>query len=367
MRASDVLFIGFGQCGNSITADVMEVTKKVNGLFINTNKSDLQNIGIYASQENTFIVPAASGTGRNRIKAKEYLIKQRFAILDLLEEYPNLDNIHVTFSMGGGTGSGMAPAFIKMLEKLHPDIRVNVVAVLPKRNDSQQTIYNTIACWKDIVACTNINNIYLLDNEKRQSVTDINKEFAELFNDFLHIPKSKYNQNSTVMDGSEINLISKANGVSAIYNIDNKYEGDVTNYISKIMKKSIFVLNSKVCQYFGLVADEDFESEDLYEVFEAELDHWLCESETSTPMLMVSGTPIKAYEDLFIGLKSLYEDKISFNSDKLLIEEENDDYIFDVLLEDRRQKKNKSDKKHKKEAVSSEDISDDDWAKLLNM
>ena len=367
MRASDVLFIGFGQCGNSITAKVMEVTRKVNGLFINTNKSDLQNVGNYASQENTFIVPAASGTGRNRVKAKEYLIKQRFAILDLLQEYPNLDNIHVAFSMGGGTGSGMAPAFIKMLEKLHPDIKVNVVAVLPRRNDSQQTIYNTIACWKDIVSCSNINNIYILDNEKRQSVTDINEEFAELFNNFLNIPKSKYNQDSTVMDGSEISLISKANGVSAIYKIDNEYKGEVTDYVSKIMKKSIFVLNSKICQYFGIITDEDFESQELYGVFEAELDHWLCESETSEPMLMISGTPIKAYEDLFVGLKSLYEDKTSFNSDKLLIEEENDDYIFDILLEDRRRKKDKVDKKHKKEEVSDKEISDDDWAKLLNM
>lgn len=366
MRISDVLFIGIGQCGNAITAEVMKETKRVNGLFINTNKQDLHNLSKYATQENTFIIPAASGTGRNRRKAKEYLIKQRYAILELLEEYPNLNNIHVAFSMGGGTGSGMAPALIKMLETLKPELKVNIVAVLPKKNDSQQTLFNTLSCWQDISSLNNINNIYLLDNDKRRLVSDINEEFARLFHKFLLIPKNQYDQNSVVMDGSEVTLLNKANGISAIYELDNHYKDTVTNYVARVMRKSIFILNSKTCQYFGLVADEAFESEELYETFESDLDHWLCKSDIADPMLMVSGTPIKSCEDVFLNIKSLYENKTSA-TDKLLIEDENDDYIFDVLVEEVKSKKAKSEKRIKKEVKSVEEISDDDWEKLLNM
>ena len=365
MRISDVLFIGIGQCGNAITAKVMEETKRVNGLFINTNKSDLQNIEKYATRENTFIVPAASGTGRNRKKAKEYLIRQRHSILELLEEYPNLENIHIAFSMGGGTGSGMAPALAKMLEIAKPDIKVNMVAVLPKRDDSQQTLFNTLSCWTDISALNNVNNIYLLDNNKRRLVTDVNEEFAKLFNKFLRVPKNQYDQNSVVIDGSEITLLNKANGISAIYELDNNYKDNVTRYVANVMRKSIFVLNSKNCQYFGLVTDEDFEATELYNEFESDLDHWLCKSDTAEPMLMVSGTPIKSCEKTFLDIKSLYEDKTNL-TEKSLIEDENDDYIFDVLIEEVQSKKSK--KVRKKEKVEDvEDLSDDDWEKLLNM
>lgn len=367
MRISDVLFIGIGQCGNAITAQVMEETKRVNGLFINTNQQDLQNIEKYATRENTYIVPAGRGTGRNRKKAKEYLIKQRHAILDLLEEYPNLENIHIAFSMGGGTGSGMAPALAKMLSVAKPDLRVNLVAVLPKKTDSQQTLFNTLSCWTDISKLENVNNIYLLDNNKRRSVTDINDEFAELFNKFLKVPKNQYDANSVVIDGSEVTLLNKANGISAIYELENDYRDNVTTYVANVMRKSIFVLNSKNCQYFGLITDDEFEANELYNEFTPDLDHWLCKSDTAEPMMLVSGTPIKSCEKMFLDIKSIYEDKTNL-TDKSLIEDENDDYLFEVVVEEMQSKSKKAKKERKKEVVEDiEDISDDDWEKLLNM
>ena len=113
------------------------------------------------------------------------------------------------------------------------------------------------------------------------------------------------------------------------------------------------------------VTDEDFEATELYNEFESDLDHWLCKSDTAEPMLMVSGTPIKSCEKTFLDIKSLYEDKTNL-TEKSLIEDENDDYIFDVLIEEVQSKKSK--KVRKKEKVEDvEDLSDDDWEKLLNM
>ena len=185
MNSNDILFVGIGQAGNNLTSAVTKVNKRITGLYINTSEDDLKGI---TNAKRKFVVAGASGTGRNRSKAKEYVKDQVLALVDLLNEYSSKKHIYFTFAMGGGTGSGIAPTLLAVLQKQRPNLKINLVPILPFERDSKRAFENTLECWNEIVKLKNINTIYLIDNSRRKnkSITEINNEFAELFNDFLN-------------------------------------------------------------------------------------------------------------------------------------------------------------------------------------
>lgn len=366
MLSTEILFIGIGQAGNKIVSEVMKKNKRIKGIFINSNEGDLKSIS-NANERNTVLVDGENGAGRDRNEAKIFAMDSRFEISDEINKYKSKKYVYFVFSMGGGTGSGMTPAILTFLYKQNPDIKYNVVAVLPKKTETRQTLKNTAACWDELMKLSklNVNSIYLLDNSKRDTTSEINEEFASLFTKFLSLPDYDYNEDSVTMDKREIRNLGNAPGINAIYELNNDYtESDVTKYISKVMKKSIFSVGAKSCHYVGISTAADFNSEDVLDAFTIlpNGDKYQCFSDEEDPMLVIGGaTP---QNQLILEMKKIVEEDL-----KNVAETTPDVDIEDLLvnLEDPRDKKLPK-RNTKSKAVALDDIDESElWNDILNM
>ena len=358
MKVSDILFISFGQGGNNLTAELARTNRRLDAMYVNTNLADMRNIEDVATSDNRFIVPNAAGVGGNREKAKRYLSKNILKIIDLMEEFPDKQNYYITFSMSGGTGSGMGCGYLLGLSRYRPDLMVNVVLILPKRSESPRALLNTIKCWNEIKKMKNVNTIYLLDNEKRELVTEINEEFADAFNSFINLYKYDYDQNSKTIDKSEIEILGNAKGVSSIMFLPNAQKRSITALNNEVVKHSIFYLNSRICAFYGLITPYEFDREGLFDEYIATEDHWLCISD-DRPMMVVSGCSIKENEEVFLDIKDIYEGRV-FDEDTI-------DELDDITVNERKSPIRKVEKKEKEDKVDIESLTDEEWAKYLGL
>lgn len=357
MNSNDILFVGIGQAGNNLTSAVTKVNKRITGLYINTSEDDLKGI---TNAKRKFVVAGASGTGRNRSKAKEYVKDQVLALVDLLNEYSSKKHIYFTFAMGGGTGSGIAPTLLAVLQKQRPNLKINLVPILPFERDSKRAFENTLECWNEIVKLKNINTIYLIDNSRRKnkSITEINNEFAELFNDFLNTTNG---HTDGVLDGAEIEILGNAKGLSAFYRLD-KYISNPQKAIAEEILNSMFVIGSSSCEYLGISVPEGTDTQTLLDIYNIRNDYFIGYSDTK-PMLMVSGVKITG------NAVSSVKDTLNLKNASIKTDEDEEEVVLTVEYE-KSKIESCSRREEKKEEVSIDDLlenEDDFWNDILNM
>lgn len=360
MNSNDILFVGIGQAGNNLTSAVTKVNKRITGLYINTSEEDLKSI---PNAKRTFVVPGASGTGRNRAKAKEYVKDQVYALIDLLNQYSTKKHIYFAFSMGGGTGSGIAPMLLAVLSKQRADLKINLVPILPFSKDSKKAFENTLECWNEVVKLPNINTVYLIDNNRREgkSSAAINKEFADLFNTFLTTTDSHADG---VLDGAEIEILANAPGLSALYKLDNYVENN-KKAIAEEISKSMFVVGSAKCEYLGISVPEGTDTQTLLDIYNIQNDYFVGYSDKN-PILIVSGVKITA------NAVSNVKDTLNLKnaSIKSSEEEEEEEVAITVEYEVIKKATPATNKQEKVEEVSIDDLlenEDDFWNDIMNM
>lgn len=355
MDSNEILFIGIGQAGNNIASEVVKFNKRINGVCINTSQDDVRSI---ENIKRTFIVPGAKGTGRNRNKAKMYVKDQIYGITDILKEYPQQKHLYISFSMGGGTGSGITPALLAVLAKMNPSLVVNIVPVLPCKDESKKAHENTLACWNELVKLPNVGAIYLIDNNKRKTKSAINKEFAILFRDFLN---STSGHKDGVMDGAELEILGTTKGLNAIYRLDNYIE-EPKNLVSEEVVKSIFVVGNAKCQYLGLSIPEGFDAKALIDIYNVKEDYFIGYTDEN-PLLIVSGVPANA--SAVSSVKETLDTK-----NELLHKNEEEDDDEEIALTVDFEPSSKPEPKAPVEEKSIDDLmdnEDDFWNDVLNM
>lgn len=355
MNSNEILFVGIGQAGNNMTSEVVNQNKRINGMCINTSKEDIKSI---TNIKTNFIVPGAAGTGKDRQKAKMYVKDHIYGIIDKLNEFPQQKHIYFTFSMGGGTGSGIAPLLIAVLANLKPNLKVNIVPILPADNESKKAHSNTLECWNELMKLKNVNTIYLLDNNKKKTKQAINREFATLFNDFLNSTES---HKDGIIDGQELTLIGTAQGLSAIYRLDNYVESP-ENLIAEELEKSIFVLGKTKCQYLGITIPDEKLVHPLLDIYTITHDYFIGYTSTN-PLLMVGGA--KADSKAVIHIKDILDERM-----KQIQREEETSAEEEVAVTVDFEPVNKKSPEEKKEEKSIDDLmesGDDFWNSVLNM
>ncbi len=349
MNKNDILFVGIGQAGNNIVSEVLKTNKRYNGLFINTSNDDIKSID---NAKNIFIVPAAGGTARDRDKAKDYVKDNIYAIIDEINKFPNQKVIYFIFSTGGGTGSGITPLLINVLARTNPTLKINIVAVLPSRDESKRAHENSLECWNEMVRLKNINSLLLLDNNKRDDKMIINKEFSKLLDNFMNSTESNING---VIDKAEIEKITNTKGLSAIYDIKNV--NDIESF-KEAVSESIFATgNSMSCKYIGLSITNGFDYKNILDLYNISEDYFVGYTD-KLPIMMVSGLKISSSAVSFI------KDNLEFKN--LSIEEDDED--LELFIDFKKDVKPNS--KSKKEEMNIDDIvnnEDDFWNDVMNM
>lgn len=164
--ASKIAFLGLGQAGSNI-CEVAERSNYLTGV-INTSPEDLNALKLV---KNKFLVGIEGGSGKDRRIAKTELKSYYTDIAEFVKSTykdPEVELIYVTFSTGGGTGSGMGPLIIDVLRSLVPNKKFGAVAILPSATESTVAHANSYECIKELSSLS-VPTI-LIDNDKCSSV-----------------------------------------------------------------------------------------------------------------------------------------------------------------------------------------------------
>lgn len=263
MEIKNLLQIGVGKAGNVLLNEMMKIDPRYVGLFINSAKGDMENLENF-TKENSFAIPQTNGSGKNRDKAREYILRWKESFFELMSSYSEFDTIVFYFSTDGGTGSGSVPtlaALTKNLFREHYDKDVNIIAVgtTPNSTVGINGLRNAQDCWNDIVKLMNnhkdedgnimvyedgvevtptINTLYLIDNNKRDGVyEEINAEAVET----LHLAFNFNTLNTTGdLDENDSYNINVSRGYNFLLRLDEAESEEQAIIDAK--EKSVFVI-----------------------------------------------------------------------------------------------------------------------------
>lgn len=148
--------VGIGNAGGQVA--LAAANRGVGVYVLNTSIKDLDN-AVLGEQINGFQIGDGRGSGKNRENALELLktlgkegIASIFSNPYFVGVVDKADIVFVTFSTGGGTGSGIGPTFSKMLHSAYANKVIIPIGILPKNAESLQAQSNTIACVNEIDA-----------------------------------------------------------------------------------------------------------------------------------------------------------------------------------------------------------------------
>lgn len=324
---NSILWVAVGETGGKIVSKILEQDKRFVGLFINTSYADVKKI---PNAKNTFIIPNASGTGRQRSVAKEYAREHFTSIIDAINNFPSQSVINLVFSLSGGTGSGLAPTIARLLTKMNSNKAINIVGVLPSLDEPKRALENSLECWNDIFSVEGINTMYFLDNNKRKNVEQINEEFAKGYNAFMNVTNT--NGSGTVIDNADLGRVALAKGCSAFYILPED-EDDTKIAMAKAFKNSIFAdFNSIRCSYLCASLQENKFDVDVVKNEFRPREEFFKGSNPSNNIIAASGfrPPMGAIELLQLSL----QEKIAHEDDE---DDEMTSYILDLNVEKKQQ------------------------------
>lgn len=229
-----ITVIGCGACGDSITAKIEEFVHELEG-----NKANTSFIGINTSTEDLASVKLShkihinnsKGAACNRQNSINDLAESIDDILEELKGYIIEDSIvFIATSLGGGTGSAIAPMLAEILLDL--GYTVGMIVVLPADNESLKIKDNARQAFYEIEELKpRLGSIFILDNNATDKMK-INNTFASLFTSVMCINNKSQDGN---MDLAEIEACLKTPSFSIITRA-SKQNGN-TGYIVDILNR----------------------------------------------------------------------------------------------------------------------------------
>ena len=224
-----VTVIGCGACGNGITAEIEDKIRELGGdksnttfIGINTSTEDLASVNL----SHKIHVNNSKGAACNRENSIQDLAESIDTILEELKSYIIEDSIvFIATSLGGGTGSAIAPMLAEIL--LDEGYTVGMIVVLPADSESLKIKDNARQAFYEIEELKpRMGSIFILDNNATDKIT-VNKVFASLFAGVMCINNKSQDGN---MDLAEIEACLKTPSFSIITKT-NKEKGTTANIV----------------------------------------------------------------------------------------------------------------------------------------
>lgn len=223
-----VCTLGFGNCGGQI-ADLAMKQYQIPGIAINSSQKDLSNI----NHVTKIILGNTLGSGKNRDQAKSF-IKMHITALLQQEKFTTMINendlIFIISSIGGGTGSGMAPMMCDILSRKFSEKKFILVEVYPPIGESLAAQQNSLDYLKEVR--TNMPNVTYMayDNNKYATLTTpemmqrVNNEIVEMLPVFRgdYFYPTPFNS----IDDQDLLTIVGTPGRMAVYILNNIKEKD---------------------------------------------------------------------------------------------------------------------------------------------
>lgn len=235
----DILFIGIGQAGSNIAYEMKK--QGFQTFYIN---STIDDVGLLDISDNLkYHIPGATGCGRNQKKALNYTKEHFVNIENILNlKFPMFKHIYICFSSGGGTGGGISPVLLSILSKKYPNKNYGFVTVLPSSKESVDVKTNSLECYRNLQNLDYVKNSFFLDNNSKPNYLEINKDFAEDFNQFIQITSLKSVRGN--IDDEEVDklIATKGNVIFVKYKEDILTMSNIYSPPEKVCEKA-FVIN----------------------------------------------------------------------------------------------------------------------------
>jgi len=166
---------GIGACGSNIAE--LGDKKGYTTAIMNTSQEDLDSISLV---KNKLLLGEQGGCGKDRAIGKSEVKSHYKSIIQFVKtKFYDCDIIYITFSSGGGTGSGMSPIIIDMLTKMIPDKKFAAIAVIPALSETPVAQFNTYECLEEL-SSIDVPTL-IVDNEKfKEHKSKMSK--ADLYN-----------------------------------------------------------------------------------------------------------------------------------------------------------------------------------------
>ena len=290
--------LGFGNCGGQIT-DLAMAQYQIPGIAINSSQKDLDNI----TNVTKFVLGDSLGSGKNRDIAKNF-IKKHIAVLLQQEKLNTMINendiIFIISSIGGGTGSGMAPMMCDILSRKYSEKKFILIEVYPPIGESLAAQQNSLDYLKEVN--NNMPNVTYIayDNNKFNNLTTpemmkkVNNEIVEM----LPVFRGEYFYSTPFnsIDDKDLLSIVSTPGRMAVYILDNIKEKDFDNksiedaMIDIIKNKSANVEldRDKIVKKIGIVTNLNTKLNKLIDP-------------NYTKIQDLVGTPIELFEHVYMA------------------------------------------------------------------
>lgn len=229
-----VTFVGCGQCGCQIISEIEKRVMELDGAKdnvsfagINTSTEDLSAVML----SHKIHVRNCNGAAGSRERSLDALAENIDEILEELMQYIiEGSTIFIAFSMGGGTGSAMAPMLARILHEM--GYTVCLIPVVPADSESLKIRDNARQTFDEIEELKpNLGSIFMLDNNAAEKL-QINRTFATLITAVLCINNKSLDGN---MDLAEIETCLHCPSFSII--VATNAANGTTGYIVDILNR----------------------------------------------------------------------------------------------------------------------------------
>ncbi len=251
MLIDKIAIIGVGQCGSNLTMELENLG--FNSFYVNTSLEDLDTIN--TDRDNKFHIKG-KGMAKDRSLAMECIISDNNAenIADAIHNrYAMADILYICYSLSGGTGGTMGNVIAEVTSDLYQDKVVNVVAVLPKSSEDIGLQANAIESLKHLKTLQEsgaIAQVHLLDNNSREDIFSINKDFAICLDRFVSFNEITKMGN---LDEEERERLLIESGMAVILEFS---DDDFANGLAQVSTNSIYSEWLKDPKLHGLILNK---------------------------------------------------------------------------------------------------------------
>jgi cell division GTPase FtsZ len=249
-----VVLIGVGQAGGKVTQRLAEFDHEmgfgaVQGAFaVNTAEADLQSLDIDTMLIGQDRVKGHGVGGDNELGA-EIMQEEATEVMDELDARiaTDAEAVMIVAGLGGGTGSGGAPALAKELNRIY-DVPIYALGILPGRNEGSLYQANAGRSLKTVVR--EADAALLIDNDAwrtsdetvQEGFENINQQIAQRVGLLLASGEVVDGVGESVVDSSEIINTLRDGGIASLgYASAEAAEeaGENVNTITSLARKSL--------------------------------------------------------------------------------------------------------------------------------
>ena len=267
--------LALGQCGGNI--GVLYERKGYSTVYVNTSQEDLATI----NGAHKIHIPGSEGAAKDRKKVLHLASSSIVDIVDKITTILSQEYIIVTFSAGGGTGSGLSIPILSYLSQIGK-VCIPVVVLPDDVNESAKSCENAYNTMSELMRIQGLGATFLLDNA-RDDKFNINNKFVNDLDAFITLKNVSVYGN---MDKAERKQILSCPGISIISRTSKPRSTEID--ILQGLHDGIYAeVESKTAYYLGIsTSNKSLDTNSILQEFNGVFDVFSGISDATTTVIL---------------------------------------------------------------------------------